>query len=898
MSLILCILPINAMAQYSDIYGAAFTGGAHDAGFLFKMNPDGGDYQIIHDFDGIHGGNHPTGMLAEGPDGRIYGTTILGGLNDRGVIFAYDPTYDTFNVEYHLEHHTGISLTLASDGKFYSISTSNSGMLVSYDPLNKTYEIVDNFPTSEGRLAFVESTLTLVGDSRIYGIARGGGNSNTGTLFEYDINTDTFTVKHHFGADGSRPDATLVHLDNKLYGRTQSGGDNGRGVIFEYDLSTDAYSAKQHLDAPHLLPEGIALGPDDNLYLTDSIGGSLEGGAVIKFDPANNTLEFVHEFADLGNPHIVTGSLMGTYSGKMYGLTRYGGTGLGLGTIFEYDLASESASIIQSLDDGFPIDTVLLEVGERTVTSLTIDAPANIIDTDNGALQLTATVLPSEASGQPLEWSSDNTTIATVSSDGLVTARSNGVVNITATANFGLGVEDTITITISNQDATPPIVLVDSISITGPSDRITSFSGTLQLDATALPVDASDRSLSWSVSDTNVATVSSTGLVSPVGAGSVVVTATANDGSGISANKTIEVTNHITSITITPSTNKIETHGDTIDFDAIILPADATNQSIAWSVDNPVYATIDDDGVLTANANGAVTVTAQTQDGSSIQATREVTIDNGRIEVIFVTILPLDETITTDEGTLQFTASIYPSDATDPSVTWSSSDESVATVDQTGLVTAKGNGITNILAQSPDGPSMVRELTISNQSSGPIVLEGIAFDPSTVYIAEKDGTLQLSPQFLPANHGESTDLNWIKGGVAGSVSSDGLVTASENGQINVTAYTTNLLGETVYGAVTVIISNQNDPIYKTPVELERVEDKWQLSHTRDTSLGTFSYSYVVSEDLQNWTPLTYETDYTIVTTTDHGSGIETLVIELLDTNTETLFLRVVTNEVE
>ncbi|MBK1877318.1 Ig-like domain-containing protein [Pelagicoccus mobilis] len=883
-------------AQYSEIWGVTFTGGEQDAGYLFKMDAAASTLEIKHHFDGLDGGKHPIGTLSEGPDGRIYGVTVQGGLHQKGIIFSYDRAYETFNVEYHLTERIGHTLVLAPNGKFYTTSNAYLGSLYEYEPRSRTLSLLHDFPLSQGKHGLADGQLTLVDEHLLYGTSPVGGNNNQGTLWEYNLSTNTFTVKHYFSlSTGAKPDPYTVLHQNKLYGVATSGGNHGRGLIYEYDLGTDTYTPHESLSSLHTHPESLRLGQDGNLYGNVSIGGSEGGGAIYRFDLSTKTLSFTHEFVDMGNPHLPTGALHPAYSGKLLGITRYGGTGEGLGTVYEYDLESETSTIRQNMDDGFPTDTVLLEVGERAVTSLSLDAPSQVIATDNGNLQLTASLLPVEANHQPVVWTVDNPQIASISQNGLITALANGNVTVTATANFGLGVSQSTAISISNQDDTPPNIPVAAITLSSPANAITSFEQTLQLAAEVTPSNATNPNLSWTSSDESIATVSTDGLLTPISNGTVTIAATATDGSEAIASKTIAVSNYVTSITITPDTAVIDTPRGTIDFDVVVQPENATNKTVEWSVNTYNGATIDSDGVFKAKQNGLVTITAKSTDGSSITDTHMVVLSkqDQYTDVTSVTLSPASGSINTDLGTLQLTPTIAPEDATNKTLTWESANTAVATIDQNGLITATGNGKTFIIARSADSVSRFFPLTVTNQANGPLTLTGLSFEPSTYSISTRDGTINLTPNPIPSDAPIPT-LDWlIDKPELVSISSDGLVTALADGVAHALASGNNIYGERISSnVITINVSNQNNPFAAPPPLVKLDSEKLIFSYTRYKPQQGESFHYESSTDLKNWIQLNPETDYHTLSTTNHNNDTQTISLELLSPETESQFIRV------
>ncbi|MGI6328093.1 MAG: Ig-like domain-containing protein, partial [Dethiobacteria bacterium] len=128
--------------------------------------------------------------------------------------------------------------------------------------------------------------------------------------------------------------------------------------------------------------------------------------------------------------------------------------------------------------------------------------------------------------------------------------------------------------------------------------------------------------------------------------------------------------------------------GETVQLTAIVEPEDATDKSVTWSSSNEDVATVDETGLVTAVAEGEAEITVTTNDGDF---TDSITVTVKRVLVTGVSILEENQTLP-EGATVQLTAIVEPEDATDKSVTWSSSNEDVATVDETGLVTAVAEG--------------------------------------------------------------------------------------------------------------------------------------------------------------------------------------------------------------
>lgn len=169
-----------------------------------------------------------------------------------------------------------------------------------------------------------------------------------------------------------------------------------------------------------------------------------------------------------------------------------------------------------------------------------ITLSATSLDMKVGETQsLTVTVTPENATDKTVTWSSSDESVATVV-DGTVTAVKAGTAVITATASNGM--EATCTVTV-----TPATVLATSISL-NETEVTRSVGATVQLTATVLPDDATDKSVTWSSSDGSVATVDDNGLVKLVGHGSAVITATTADGSDLSASCVVKALSNFTGI--------------------------------------------------------------------------------------------------------------------------------------------------------------------------------------------------------------------------------------------------------------------------------------------------------------------------------------------------------------
>lgn len=237
---------------------------------------------------------------------------------------------------------------------------------------------------------------------------------------------------------------------------------------------------------------------------------------------------------------------------------------------------------------------------------------------------------------------------------------------------------------------------------------------------------ASKLNLTWTSSDEEVATVDETGLVTAVGAGEADITVSVAD-ANISSTTHIKVVILPTGVEV-PETLSLELNGEaTKALGAKMTPEDATDVKLAYVSSDESVATVDESGNVTAVGVGECTITTTivadttaTAEDAGVDSEMLVVPENAKAETK-VTVGKAIESITLDsnEGVLTvgnthtIKATVFPEDATDKAVTWESSDESIATVDAEGNVTAKGTGNVTIMAVNSDGDvSSTYELTV------------------------------------------------------------------------------------------------------------------------------------------------------------------------------------------
>ncbi len=202
-----------------------------------------------------------------------------------------------------------------------------------------------------------------------------------------------------------------------------------------------------------------------------------------------------------------------------------------------------------------------------------------------------------------------------------------------------------------------PAIRVSSVTIYPTESISLTVNDTYHVMAIVAPTNAYNQALSWSSSNTSVATIradagdSSGAVIAATGIGTTTITATAQDGSGCSASRTVTVSPiYVTSVGVSPSTLLL-TEGDTTTLSTFVSPSNASNRSVSWSSSNTSVATVNSSGCVTAVGAGSATIRATANDGSGCSGTCAVTV-NAAVTAPVITQHPADQTAT--PGTIVF----------------------------------------------------------------------------------------------------------------------------------------------------------------------------------------------------------------------------------------------------
>ncbi len=335
-----------------------------------------------------------------------------------------------------------------------------------------------------------------------------------------------------------------------------------------------------------------------------------------------------------------------------------------------------SQGIVTGRKKGYSVITAIeKKTGLKAKCRVFVGPAVKNISVDNSSISLkigekstiSYKVTPQNAMNKKVSFESSDQTIATVSSKGVITAKAAGTAEIKVTAKDGSQSSAVITVTVQGTE-----VLPESVEIT-PKDNTLKAGETVQLTATVLPENATDKSVIWSSSDTAIATVSEEGLVTAISEGSVTITVKTVSGD-CTATVDVKIEPEATvSPTPTPSVTPSATPSVTPSVTPSLTPSvtPTVTPEIPSIPDYPDYPTVTPD------------------------VPSEILPES-------VTVSPAESTLKVGK-TCQLTATVLPESATNKAVVWSSSDTAVASVSDNGLVTALSEGTATITAKTVSG---------------------------------------------------------------------------------------------------------------------------------------------------------------------------------------------------
>ena len=282
----------------------------------------------------------------------------------------------------------------------------------------------------------------------------------------------------------------------------------------------------------------------------------------------------------------------------------------------------------------------------------------------------------------------------------------------------------------STEDAPEnPFVAVTGVEIS--EESITLNEGnTANVVATVSPSNATNKNITWTSSDESIATIEN-GVITAVSEGTAVITVTTVDGSKTDSctvtviknetpEETVSVTGVKLSLQLADGVSLALDEGETYTLNAIVEPSNASNKNVTWTSSDESVATVKN-GVITAVSEGTAVITVTTVDGNKT-ASINVSVSKKDIESTKVSVesVSLNKTKLNMEvgDRTNLVATINPSNASDKSVTWTSSNKNVATVSETGIIKAIAEGKTTITVITEDGNKTAScEVTVTKKTN-------------------------------------------------------------------------------------------------------------------------------------------------------------------------------------
>ena len=309
----------------------------------------------------------------------LWGTTSSGGTNYSGAVFNFNTSTANENVVYECDTPGGIipsdNPIMASNGLLYGLMTydvAGNGTIYSYDSSTGTYIDVYHFIPNTGFRP--NSKLLQAGNGLLYGTTGQGGAHQGGTIFSFDVQTNTYTDLHDFNIDsgGHGPIGVLLQAnDSMLYGVTYFGGTSiasigTGGTLFSYNLLTGMHVVLHVFGNGNdgLLPIGGLMRAHNGLfYGTTVLGGTDSTGTIFSYSTDSNTYKICHNFTTGNDGKYPNGPLLQAGDGLLYGTAGNGGRPndeggvYNQGVIFSFNIATSQYGALYNFAN-YPSGTV------------------------------------------------------------------------------------------------------------------------------------------------------------------------------------------------------------------------------------------------------------------------------------------------------------------------------------------------------------------------------------------------------------------------------------------------------------------------------------------------------------------------------------------------------------
>jgi uncharacterized repeat protein (TIGR03803 family) len=309
-------------ASDGKLYGTASSGGVFSGGVIYMVDPVTNVYSDIYDLNNSDGGR-PEGTLIQLSDGKLYGMTLWGGANGYGVIFNFNPVDSAFSILYSFNQADSVvddfngGLFQASDSKLYGMTKLaglyNYGSIFSFDLSTSLYTDVHDFDSLHGKTPY--ASLIQATNGLLYGMTQMGGVHNYGVIFNFDINTGTYSDLLDFnGTNGAGPMRSLMQASNGLlYGTTFGGLPHGYGVFFSFNINNDSLIVLNSFDSTEfgINPDCSIVEVSDECFNTTGIKTLKNKNAISVYpNPASSTIT-IHQSSPSPNQQLLITNILG-----------------------------------------------------------------------------------------------------------------------------------------------------------------------------------------------------------------------------------------------------------------------------------------------------------------------------------------------------------------------------------------------------------------------------------------------------------------------------------------------------------------------------------------------------------------------------------------------------------
>ena len=660
--ILLLLLPVTALAAGEDAPGTLWVGRTQITEKGYWKTTTEGNFETgsENDYNVYYDGN---GTLT------LNGATIQGGTSTGSVPYGA-------GIYAQCKDSESVSLTIELIG---------NNTITGYYGIYVNAEISENSNGTDASLTITgENNVSLEVSGSFYGIFVKSGTGNASVTIE-NASVDAKTTQTNSGYAGvcvqsgaSSKDSPNLSLAVNGGSLTTSGSASGDGIQFVVGAHVATRATTSLTVTDNAIVDarngGISASRTSETLPTPTPTGNNSSGIV--FDGSAGT---VYGTVKLQNDlEIKSGETLTIPQGSSLNAS---GKLTNEGTIN----VESGGSVSGNLSGGTPLTTPSISQQPQSTTvteGSTAEFSITASDAQTYQWQRKATYTESE-----WENISDATTTTSYTTAATTTNMNGYQYRCVVTGSGGVSViSQTATLTVQAKPASVPVT-----GVTLDKTTLSLYTGdTASLTATVEPDNATNQNVTWSSDNADVATVDN-GTVTAVGAGKTTITVTTVDGSK-TATCIVTVTVPVTGVKLNKETLELFTDGSET-LTATVEPGNATNKNVTWNTSDNTVATVDENGTVTAVGAGEATITVTTEDGSKT-ATCIVTVT---VPVTGVKLNKETLELFTD-GSETLTATVEPGNATNKNVTWSSSEETIAIVDNNGTVTAVGAGEATITA--------------------------------------------------------------------------------------------------------------------------------------------------------------------------------------------------------